>query len=167
MTSHFIETYIFLNVDTYALVEFCEEDKPLGVVPICNIKKPAKVLHIGDKCSVLWSNKKSYDGLLIYSGNLNSNSNIDLAYVYNYHTFIGNKKACEEQLDILDDSTDDNDDEIEQDKENQACKKRRVSVEATSTKNQVIKKRKANIKVSNPEYSYIRRVSDKFILWDF
>ena len=59
------------NVDTHALVEFCEEDKPLGVVPVCNIKKPAEVLHIGDKCSVRWSNQKSYDGLLIYSGNLN------------------------------------------------------------------------------------------------
>ena len=57
--------YIFY-VDTHALVHFVDEDKT-SIVPLRRLDKKDD-LCTGDTCSVAWTDKKKYQGTLIFSG---------------------------------------------------------------------------------------------------
>ena len=60
--------YTLLVSDSHALVHFHDESTS-SIIPLHRIVKEDD-LHAGDPCFVVWSNKKKYPGILIFSGTL-------------------------------------------------------------------------------------------------
>lgn len=64
----FHNSCVLLILDTHALIHF-NGDNTSAIVPINRLKKEDN-LTAGQQCSVIWSNKKKYPGVLMCSGTL-------------------------------------------------------------------------------------------------
>ena len=69
---------------THLLVQFCEEEDSTSIIPVKHVKMK-EGLAVGDDCSVTWSNRKVYTGIVVCAKHLYTNKNCILTF-YLKHT---------------------------------------------------------------------------------